>query len=177
MNHGWPSDSISWVAPRPRNACARTEQPKRAAGTLSRPPGNVSTRMAYVNCARRFLSARAWQGILARPVTAERSEESWRKCRCGPDPSLRSAVTAPPAAGKENCRAHMSRPARPPSGANSVWAVDAPAARARMWAVSVRSLGMARFGRFWPVFGRFLPTWAGWDIWEVHGPGTARQYS
>ena len=37
--------------------------------------------------------AGARQELLAMPVTAERSEESWRKCRCGLDSSLRSAVT------------------------------------------------------------------------------------
>ncbi len=50
----------------------------------------------------------------------------------------------------------VNRPARPPSGANSAWAVDAPAARAGMRAVPVRFLGMAGFGRFWPILAGFF---------------------
>ena len=40
-------------------------------------------------------------------------------------------------------------------------AVDAPAARVRTRAVSVRFLGMAGFGRFWPDLAAFWPLFAG----------------
>ena len=51
--------------------------------------------------------------------------------------------------------------------ASAAWALDAPAAWARIRALSLRwFLDMADFGRFWPIFGRFLPVREVWGVWE-----------
>ncbi len=95
------------------------------------------------------------------------------KQRASPLPPTVTSFAPPADAWRRFRRVPRARAARRRAvrsdipAASAAWAVHAPAARARIRAVSLRwFLGMAAFGRIWPLFGRFLPAWAVWDVWE-----------